>query len=82
MFHFVDYDGPAQAALFGVIQHAAGAVRDADIGINHDSHGFNGGKRAQGGATEIGVAGGVDQIEMDLLAGAGQVVGTGDGGIQ
>ena len=63
----VDHDHAAQAALTGQVEHALGGKLDAGLRVDHHQRGVHRGQRPNGLAGEVGVAGGID--DMDLRAG-------------
>ena len=74
----VDHDQARQPALPGVVHHAPRAVLDAGRGVDDHGHGLDRVHGRQGGSAEIGVAGGVDQLDAavaGLDAGQGGVDG-------
>ncbi len=63
----VDDQHAGQAALAGLVEHAARVDLDA-VGRRHDHyHVLDGGQRPQGGADESGIAGRVEQVDVLAL---------------
>ena len=81
MIDLVDHDHPAEIARLGVLHHPVGTVADAGVGIDHHRHRLHCGQCGQGGATEIRIAGGVDQVDVDRRLPVRGVVDAGDRGV-
>ena len=75
----VDHDHAAQLAALGVLHHPSRAVANAGVGIHHHRERFHRRQRRQCGAAKIGIAGGVDQIDVDQRLTRRGVVDAGDG---
>jgi hypothetical protein len=63
----VDDDHPAQLALGGMAHHALGHQFDAGLGVDDDQRRIDPGQRGDGLAGKIGIARGVDQMNMGVL---------------
>ncbi|CAG9274992.1 hypothetical protein PUN4_940040 [Paraburkholderia unamae] len=70
-------DHPAKLALLGVRHHPRRGHLDARARIDDDGRRFHRGQRADRHAGEVGVAGGVEQVDAGV-----EVVEVGDGGIE
>ena len=63
----VDDEHAGQAALAGLVEHAARVDLDAVGGGDDDDRGLDGVQRAQGLADEVGLAGRVEQVDVLAL---------------
>ena len=63
----VDDEQPGQAVLLGLVEHAAGVDFDAVDGGDDDGGGLDGIQRFEGGADEVGIAGGIEQVDELVL---------------
>ncbi len=60
----VDHDHARQAARLRRPHHALGGEFDAGLGVDHHDGGFDAGQRGDGLSGEIGVARGVDEVDV------------------
>jgi hypothetical protein len=65
----VDHDHARQAARLGGAHHALGGKLDAGLGVDDDDRGFDTGQGGHRLPGKVGVARGVDQVDMHALGG-------------
>ena len=73
--HLVDHQHHGQPGLEGLAQHEAGLGQGALRGVHQEQHAVDHGQPPLDLAAEVGVAGGVDDVDLDPVVEDGGVLG-------